>query len=79
MIKKPDVNKACGSDGICLEHIKYADKALVPLLSLCFTSLFAYGFLPELILSVILVPLIKDKAGKISSKDNYCPIALANV
>ena len=36
-MKKLDVNKACGSDGICLEHIKYADKALVPLLSLCFT------------------------------------------
>ena len=40
-IKKPDVNKACGSDGICSEHIKYADKALVPLLPLCFTSFFA--------------------------------------
>ena len=30
-------------------------------------------------LSVVLVPVIKDKAGKISSKDNYRPIALASV
>ena len=30
-------------------------------------------------LSVMLVPVIKDKAGKISSKDNYRPIALASV
>ena len=30
-------------------------------------------------LSVVLVPVIKDKAGKISSKDNYRPIALATV
>ena len=30
-------------------------------------------------LSVILVPVIKDKAGKICSKDNYRPIALASV
>ncbi|KAK2192979.1 hypothetical protein NP493_19g09025 [Ridgeia piscesae] len=30
-------------------------------------------------LSVVLVPVIKDKAGKISYKDNYRPIALASV
>ena len=30
-------------------------------------------------LSVVLVPVIKDKAGEISSKDNYRPIALASV
>ena len=27
----------------------------------------------------MLVPVIKDNAGKISSKDNYRPIALASV
>ena len=78
-IKKFDINKACGSDGICSEYIKYADKALVPLLSLCFTCFFAHGFLPEPILSVVLVPVIKDKAGKISSKNNYRPVALASM
>ena len=31
------------------------------------------------IISVILVPVIKDKTGKINSKDNYRPIALASV
>ena len=30
-------------------------------------------------LSVVLVPVIKDKAGKISSKDNYRLIALTSV
>ena len=37
-IKKLDVNKASGSDGICSERLKCADKALVPVLSMCFTS-----------------------------------------
>ena len=46
---------------------------------MCFTSFFSHGFLPETVLSVMLVPVIKDKAGKISSKDNYRPIALASV
>ena len=35
--------------------------------------------MPESMLSVVLLPVIKDKAGKISSKDNYRPIALASV
>ena len=39
----------------------------------------AHGFLPESMLSVELVPVIKDKSGKISSKDNYHPIASASV
>ena len=36
-------------------------------------------FLPESMLSVVLVSVIKDKAGKISPKDNYRPISLASV
>ena len=27
-------------------------------------------------MSVVLVPIIKDKAGKIKNKDNYRPIAI---
>ena len=79
MIKKLDVNKACGSDCVYSEHIKYASNILVPLLSMCFTSCIAHGFLLDSMLSVVLVPVINDKAGKISSKDNYRPIALASV
>ena len=49
------------------------------LLAMCFTSFISHGFLPVSMLSVVLVPVIKDKAGKISSKDNYRHIALASV
>ena len=77
--EKLDLNKACVSDGICSEHLKYASNVLVPLLAMCFTSFMSHGFLPDSMLSVMLVPVIKDKAGKISSKDNYRPIALTSV
>ena len=70
------LNKACGSDGICSEHLKYASKVLVPLLAMCFTSFISHGFVPETMLSVMLVPVIKDKTGQISSKDNYRPNCL---
>ncbi len=38
-----------------------------------------HGLLPESMLSVTLLPVIKDKAGKVGSLDNYRPIALASV
>ena len=43
------------------------------------TALLIHGFLPERMLSVVLVPVIKDKNGKINSKDSYRPIALASI
>ena len=48
-------------------------------LAICFTGLMAHGLLPSSMLAVTLVPVIKDKAGKIGSVDNYRPIALASV
>ena len=78
-IKKLSPNKSCGLDGITAEHLKYASERLPYLLSMCITSFFIHGFLPESMLSVLIVPVIKDKAGNINSKDNYRPIALASI
>ena len=64
---------------IYAEHIKYASGKLIPLLSMCFTGLFVHGFLPSSLMSVVLIPIIKNKCGNISSKDNYRPIALASI
>ena len=78
-ITKLELNKTCGLDLIYAEHLKYASDRVLPLLSMCFTSMFIHGFLPGTLLSVVLVPIVKDKTGIISSKDNYRPIALASV
>ena len=60
-IKDLESKKSCGADGIYAEH-------LLKLLSCCLTCLFVHGILPDSMISVILVPVIK--AGKITSKDN---------
>lgn len=49
------------------------------LLAMCFSGLLAHGILPGSMLSVLLVPVIKDKTCKVSSIDNYRPIALASI
>ena len=78
-IKKLDCNKSCGSDQIYAEHLKYASNKLLPLLSMCLTGFFVHGFLPKNIMTVVLIPIIKNKAGNINSVDNYRPIALASI
>ena len=78
-IKELGLNKSCGLDGIMAEHLKYASQRLHYLLSMCLTGFFIHGFLPESMMSVLIVPVIKDKAGNINAKDNYRPIALANI
>ncbi len=78
-IKELSINKSCGLDGITAEHLKYASEKLPHLLSMAITGFFVHGFLPDAMLSVLIVPVIKDKAGNINSKDNYQPIALASI
>ncbi len=71
--------KTGGLDQITAEHLKFASFRLVVLLAICFTGFMIHGLLPESMLSVTLLPVIKDKAGKVGSLDNYRPIALASV
>uniref|UniRef100_A0A8C6PWR0 Reverse transcriptase domain-containing protein n=1 Tax=Nothobranchius furzeri TaxID=105023 RepID=A0A8C6PWR0_NOTFU len=78
-IEKMSLNKACGPDQLSAEHMKYASCRAQVLLSLCFTGFLKHGILPDHMLSVLLVPIVKEKTGKISCIDNYRPIAMASV
>lgn len=51
----------------------------MPLLAMCFTGFLTHGYLPDSITTVVLVPVIKDKAAKLNSLQNYRPIALASI
>lgn len=72
-------NKVSGMDNITTEHLKLASPRVAALLSICLTGLMTHGILPDSMLTVTLVPVIKDKAGKVGSMDNYRPIALASI
>lgn len=78
-VTKLSKNKASGQDGVSAEHLKFASVRLAPMLSLCFTAFLVHGFLPDSMLTVLLVPVIKNKTGKVGNSDNYRPIALASI
>ena len=73
------VNKSCGIDCIYAEHMLYSSHVLFRLLGICMSSFLVHGFLPDEMMAVALVPIIKSKSGCVMSKDNYCPIALASI
>ena len=79
-IKKLDYNKTCAIDDIYAEHFKYVSSRVFSMSAMYLTVFFfIHGTLPHTMISVILVPVIKDKTGIINSKNNYRPVALASI
>lgn len=68
--------KYCGCDGISAENYVFADKSLHVLLSLLFSSLIVHGYISDMFMKNVLVPLIKNKSGDSSDVNNYRPVAL---
>ena len=49
------------------------------MLSLLFNLCIVHGFLPDHLISSVLIPIVKDKSGDVMDKGNYRPIALSSV
>ena len=75
LIKLLTINKgkACGVDGLAAKHFIYADKRIHVILFKCFIS---HGYLPSEFMKTAIIPIIKNKTGDTSDKNNYRPIAL---
>lgn len=61
------------------EHLKYGSYKVCPLFSMCFAGCLVRGVLPNSFMSAMLVPVLKDEAGKLNSMESYRPIALASI
>lgn len=71
--------KACGLDGIYTEHLKYNNTRLHLLFEHVLYCSLVHGTLPETLMSVSIVPVIKDKSDRLGDKNNNRQIALANI
>ena len=78
-IKCSKSGKAPDHHVITSEHIKFGSNNIPVLLSLLFTMIFIHGYLPEGFMLSSIVPLVKNKPGDITSKDNYRPVAINSV
>lgn len=78
-VSKLKCGKAAGNDGLSAESIRYAGVKINILLSLLFNAIVCHGYIPLKLMDTLIVPIIKDKKGDITSKNNYRPIALTTI
>ena len=78
-IKQLSSNKAVGCDGLPAEAYKFAHPMLHEMLAALFNSCLLHQFLPNEMLVVHLVPLIKNKLKDPSDPGNYRPIAITTI
>ena len=75
-LKSVNKGKACGVDGLAAEHFIYADERIHVILSILFNCFISHRYLPSEFMKTAIVPIIKNKTGDTSDKNNYRPIAL---
>ena len=78
-IKQVKNGKSSGLDNLYGEHFKHSHAKVHVLLSLVFNAMIIHGHLPSSFMDSIIVPLVKDKKGDITSVDNYRPLAITCV
>ena len=61
------------------ERFQFASPRLNVILVIVLQSFFKHGFLPDGFMITMIVPILKNKNGDMTSKNNYRPIAIATV
>ena len=59
VIGQLDKNKSCGLDGVYAEYLMHCSRRVLQLLAMWMSTFFVHGFLPDSMLSVVFVPVIK--------------------
>ena len=79
VVKSLPSRKSSGLDGLNGESLKHADPLLCLLLSICYTCMFKHCYMPQSMINSVIVPLVKNKSGDLTDKNNYRPIALSSI
>ena len=76
-IKSLKCNKSAGFDEIVAEHLIHCHESIVVHLKFLFSMMLKHAYVPKAFSYGIVIPIVKDKAGDLSSVDNYRPITLS--
>ncbi|XP_045539177.1 uncharacterized protein LOC123722186 [Papilio machaon] len=78
-IKSIAKGKSPGHDGLSIEHILYAGPHIAKVLSMFYSLCLNCSYLPSKLTKTVVVPVVKNKTGNLSDKNNYRPISLATI
>ena len=76
-LRSMKLGKAAGLDGIEVEHLLYAHPLLIVMLRVLFNIMLIHGVVPQMFGNGIIVPIVKNKNGDITSLDNYRGITVS--
>lgn len=79
VIKGMKRGKSPGHDCLSVEHLRCAGVHLPRVLSMFYSLCMSHSYLPPDLMSTLVVPIVKNRTGDISDKENYRPISLAAV
>ncbi|CAG5034576.1 unnamed protein product [Parnassius apollo] len=71
--------KSPGHDDLSIEHLQYAGVHLPRVLTMLYNACIGHEYLPQELMKTIVVPVLKNKTGDATDKNNYRPISLATV
>ena len=76
--KSIKLGKAAGLDGLAAEHFVFSHRSTIICvhLSLLFASMLTHGYLHASLMQSAIVPILKNRQGDTSDKNNYRPIAI---
>ena len=78
-VRSLHLHKASGPDDLSAENLVNAHPSLIIHLKLLFSLIISHGYVPDAFGEGIIVPLVKDKSGKLNDVSNYRPITLTSV
>lgn len=71
--------KSPGHDALSIEHLQHAGPHLARVLAMFFSLCVCHSYLPADFMRTVIVPVVKNKTGDMTDKNNYRPISLATV
>ena len=75
-IKTIKLGKAAGLDGLAAEHFVFSHNIICAHLSLLLACMLTHGYLPASLMQSAIVPILKNRQGDTSNKNNYSSIAI---
>ena len=70
------MGKSAGLDSLAAEHFVYSHSSITVHLSLLFTCMLSHGYIPSSFMKTSIIPILKNRNGDTSDKNNYRPIAI---
>ena len=71
--------KSAGPDGLTSQYLLHAHESIVALLQALFHMISVHCYVPGSLTEVMIIPLVKNTNKDITDKNNYRPIAIANI